>query len=204
MFLFLLFGARSLICLSDIPFFYFWNVCWLHVLHCADYPHLFHLGPVTTAIWLLSFDPINLSIWLMLLQFIITYTLFGFRLNLCIWNLCDLHLFTASLSLTFAATTICCPEWSNIKYTRMPPPVYQNMVNLILGFPIWRCPNIFMDVVMSNIVVLTVRFLDMAKFTTLTPLSLLISCKFSFSIVVSRMSSLLTLALKSTTFSYGI
>jgi hypothetical protein len=26
------------------------------VLHCSDYPHLFRLDPVTTAIWLLSFD----------------------------------------------------------------------------------------------------------------------------------------------------
>jgi hypothetical protein len=27
----------------------------------------------------------------------------------------------------------------------MPLPIYQNMVNLIVGFPIWRCPSIFMD-----------------------------------------------------------
>jgi hypothetical protein len=30
----------------------------------------------------------------------------------------------------------------------MPSPVYQNMVNLIVGFPIWRRPSIFMDVAM--------------------------------------------------------
>jgi hypothetical protein len=36
-----------------------------------------------------------------------------------------------------------------------------------------------------------------AKFTTLTPLSLLISCKLSFPIVGLQMSSLPTLALKS-------
>jgi hypothetical protein len=35
----------------------------------------------------------------------------------------------------------------------------------------------------GNIILLTVRFLDVAKFTTLTPLSLLISCKLSFPIV---------------------
>jgi hypothetical protein len=27
----------------------------------------------------------------------------------------------------------------------MPSPIYQNKVNLIAGFPIWRCPGIFMD-----------------------------------------------------------
>jgi hypothetical protein len=41
------------------------------------------------------------------------------------------------------------------------------------------------------------RFLDVAKFTTLTPLSLLILCKLSFPIVGLKMSSLPTLALKS-------
>jgi hypothetical protein len=35
----------------------------------------------------------------------------------------------------------------------------------------------------GNIVLLTLRFLDVAKFTNLTPLSLLISCKISFPIV---------------------
>jgi hypothetical protein len=39
--------------------------------------------------------------------------------------------------------------------------------------------------------------LDVAKFTTLTPLSLLISCKLSFPIVGLKMSSLPTLAFKS-------
>jgi hypothetical protein len=35
----------------------------------------------------------------------------------------------------------------------------------------------------------TVRFLDVAKFTTLTPLSLLISCKLSFPVVGLKISS---------------
>jgi hypothetical protein len=46
-------------------------------------------------------------------------------------------------------------------------------------------------------VLLTVRFLDMAEITTVTPLSLLISCKSSFPIVDLKMSSLPILALKS-------
>jgi hypothetical protein len=49
----------------------------------------------------------------------------------------------------------------------------------------------------GNIILLTLRFSDVAKFTNLTPLSLLISCKLSFQIVGLKMSSLRTLALKS-------
>jgi hypothetical protein len=41
-------------------------------------------------------------------------------------------------------------------------------------------------------VISTVRFLDVAKFTNLAPLSLLISCKLSFLIVSLEMSSLPT------------
>jgi hypothetical protein len=46
----------------------------------------------------------------------------------------------------------------------------------------------------GNIILLTARFLEVAKFTNLTPLSLLISCKLSFKIVGLKMSSLPTLA----------
>jgi hypothetical protein len=46
----------------------------------------------------------------------------------------------------------------------------------------------------GNIVLLTIWFLDVAKFSTLTPLSLLTSCKLSFPIVGLKMSSLPTLA----------
>jgi hypothetical protein len=46
-------------------------------------------------------------------------------------------------------------------------------------------------------VLLTTKFLDVAKITTLTPLSLLISCELSFPIVGLKISSILTFALKS-------
>jgi hypothetical protein len=46
-------------------------------------------------------------------------------------------------------------------------------------------------------VLLTTKFLDVAKFTTLTPLSLLISCEVSFPIVDLKISSPPTFALKS-------
>jgi hypothetical protein len=71
------------------------------------------------------------------------------------------------------------------------------MVNLIVGFPVWRHPNIFMDVAMWEHRTFDSEVLDVAKFTNLTPLSLLISCKFAFPIVGFKMSSLPILALKS-------
>jgi hypothetical protein len=92
--------------------------------------------------------------------------------------------------------TVCSPERPDIKYTWMPFPTYKNMVNLIV-FPsgdiqvnLWmlRC---------GNIVLLTIRFLDVAKFTTLHSITLLISCKLSFPSGGLKMSSLPTLALKS-------
>jgi hypothetical protein len=89
------------------------------------------------------------------------------------------------------------PEWSNIKYTRMPSPVYQKRVNLIVSFPVWRRLIIFMDVAMWKHRTFDCEYLDVSNFATLTPLSFLISCKFSFPIVGLKMSSLSTLAMKS-------
>jgi len=55
-----------------------------------------------------------------------------------------------------------------------------------------------------NTVLWTVRFFDVAKFTTVTPLSLLISCKLSSLIVGLKISSLLLLQYLITKCSYGI
>jgi hypothetical protein len=65
----------------------------------------------------------------------------------------------------------------------MPLPIYQNMVNLIVGFPIWRRASTFMNLVMLEHCSFDSEFLDVAKFTTITPLSLLILCKLSFPVV---------------------
>jgi hypothetical protein len=62
------------------------------------------------------------------------------------------------------------------------PPVTSNLLNLY-ALLIVHC-------------ILTVRFLDAVKFTTLIPESLLISCKLSFAITGSKMASLSTLILK--------
>jgi hypothetical protein len=54
-----------------------------------------------------------------------------------------------------------------------------------------------MNFACGNMVLLTTKFLDAAKFTILTPLSLLISCKLSFQFVSLKIFSLPTFVLKS-------
>jgi hypothetical protein len=88
---------------------------------------------------------------------------------------------------------VCCPEWSDIKYAWMPSCTYQNVLYLTLGFPIRRYPSLFLDVVMWKH-----EIFRCAKFTVLTPVSLLISCKLYFPIGTLKMSSMPTLTLKST------
>jgi hypothetical protein len=39
---------------------------------------------------------------------------------------------------TVVSITICCPEQLDTKYTHMHLPIYQNIGNLIVHFPIWR------------------------------------------------------------------
>jgi hypothetical protein len=78
----------------------------------------------------------------------------------------------------------------------MPSAVYQNIVNLVVNLFIRRCLNKVMNVMVREHCTLD-RFLIVAKFTTLNPLSLLISCKPSFPNIGYKMSSQPTLALKS-------
>jgi hypothetical protein len=86
--------------------------------------------------------------------------------------------------------TICCPEWSDIQYTWMPSPIHQNMVNLVVHLPIRRRRSIYECYDVRTWYFLAVRSLDVTKLSTLTPLSLLISCKLSFPIVGLKMYSL--------------
>jgi hypothetical protein len=64
------------------------------------------------------------------------------------------------------------------------------MVNMVVGLPIWRRPSKIMDVAMWEHRTFDSEDLDVLKFTNLTPLLLLISCKLSFPIVGIKMSSL--------------
>jgi hypothetical protein len=80
---------------------------------------------------------------------------------------CSLH------QQTVVSITICCPEWLDMKYIR------------IWQIWLWVFPSGDVQVYLwmlwcANTVFLTVRFLAVAKFTTLTPLSLLIFCKLPF------------------------
>jgi hypothetical protein len=77
----------------------------------------------------------------------------------------------------------------------MPSPVSQNMVSLVLCLSIGRCFSKVMNVRMWEHSTVFFFFLEMAKFTTPTPL--LISCEFSFLIFCLKISSPPTLAMKS-------
>jgi hypothetical protein len=72
--------------------------------------------------------------------------------------------------------TSCCTEWSDIKYTWMLSPIYQNTFNSCV-FPSGDAQVNLWTLRCGNIVLFTVRFLDVAMFTTLILLSLLIPCK---------------------------
>jgi predicted small integral membrane protein len=69
----------------------------------------------------------------------------------------------------------------------MPLPIYENMVNLIVSFPIWRLLIIFMNVAMWEHRTFDSEVFRCAK----------ILCKLSFPIVGLKISSLSTLALNS-------
>jgi hypothetical protein len=74
----------------------------------------------------------------------------------------------------------------------MPSHVYQNVVNLIAGFPISKHPSKFMNVMIWEHCTSIVKFLGVVKFTTLTPLSLLISCKLTLPVFYMKALSSLT------------
>jgi hypothetical protein len=83
--------------------------------------------------------------------------------------------------------------------------VYQSTVNLVVSLFIRRCPSEYMNVMVWERHTFDNKIFGCAKVTTLTSLSLLISCKLSFTIVGLKMSSLPALALKPPTkFSYDI
>jgi hypothetical protein len=72
----------------------------------------------------------------------------------------------------------------------------QNMAKLTVGFPTWRHPNKFINVALWEQCTLTMRFLDVAKCTTPTALSLIILCKPSFPVVGLKISSQPSLTVK--------
>jgi len=102
--------------------------------------------------------------------------------------------------------TISSPETSQIQYTRIPSPIYQYVVNLVVSLTIRGGSGMFMNVpVWGNIMLLTARFFYVAKLTSLTPLSLLSWRRLSCPIVGLKIFSLPIFALSIlVTFSYDI
>jgi hypothetical protein len=125
------------------------------------------------------------------------------RLNLPIWNLCSPFLFTAILTVNLATTR----QWSVSQSAALNDRTSSRIELLHLSIWIWsiwmwifpsRDVQVYLWMLRCGSVILWImRFSDVVKFTTLTPLSLLISCKLSFPIIGLDMSSQLTLAIKS-------
>jgi hypothetical protein len=86
---------------------------------------------------------------------------------------------------------------SYIEYTQVSSPVCQYAINLIVSLSIRGGPGVLLNVSVREHPDLTNKFLDVAKFTIPTPLSLLACCKLLFRIVGLKIFSLPTSALKS-------
>ena len=65
------------------------------------------------------------------------------------------------------------PESLYIEYTRMPSPVYQYVINLVVSIPVRRGPGVLMKVSVREHPALKNWIFYVAKFTILTLLSLL-------------------------------
>jgi hypothetical protein len=82
------------------------------VFYCSDYPNLFHLDPVSTAIWPVSFD---------LIMFIIIYRSMTYdssiRKNLkCLWFKCFIFCLIVSQAVSISTSASKFSESVNIFY----------------------------------------------------------------------------------------
>jgi hypothetical protein len=89
--------------------------------------------------------------------------------------------------------TICCPEWSDIKYTWMSLPFLSEYGQSDCGFSHLGMSKYVYECRDAGTLYFWQWDFSVAKFTTLIPLAHLIFCKLSFSIVGLKMSSLPTL-----------
>jgi hypothetical protein len=76
---------------------------------------------------------------------------------------------------TMLIITVSSAEKSHNTHTWMPFPVYQNVINLIVSFPIRTNQSVF-ECSSQEHVLFTITFTDVVKFTNLIPLSLLFPC----------------------------
>jgi len=93
--------------------------------------------------------------------------------------------------------TINSPKTSHIQYTRMPSPIYQYMVNLVVTLTIRGGPGVFMNVPVREHLAINHQIFDVAKLPSLTALSLLSCWTHSCPVVGLKIFCLPTFALKS-------
>ena len=79
----------------------------------------------------------------------------------------------------------------------MPSPIHQYVINLVVNLPIGRGPAVLMNVAVWEHRAFNKYIFVVAKFTILTPLSLLSWCIHSFPVVGLKISSLPNFALRS-------
>jgi len=105
------------------------------------------------------------------------------------------NFYSHQVMITNSVSTL---ERSYIEYTCMPYSMYQYVIDLIVTLPIRIDLGVFRMFRCGNILLLNTRHFYMVEFTTLTPLSLLSSCKLSFPVVGFNIYSFPSFALKST------
>jgi len=69
--------------------------------------------------------------------------------NISTSTLCNACLLTANHSLTFqppASITVSSPEKSYVEFTRIPSPIHQYVITLLVSLPIKRGLGVFMNV----------------------------------------------------------
>jgi len=91
---------------------------------------------------------------------------------------------------TIVSVTVNSSKSSDISCTWIPSFIYHDVFILVECFSVKRSPSVFTTVAISEHCTLDNHIFDAAKFTILTPLSLLISCKLSFPIVDVKIYSL--------------
>ena len=94
---------------------------------------------------------------------------FYIKLLCCLFTYCQFfpNFFNHHIMISISVSS---SERLYIEYTRMSSPIYQYVIHLVVSLPIRRGPGVFMNVQYGNIVLLTTRFFDVAKFTIQTPL----------------------------------
>jgi hypothetical protein len=113
-------------------------------------------------------------------------------------------LFTYCHHQIVISITVSSPEISYIEHTPMPSPVYQYVIILVVSSHQDKFQVYLWMFCWGKTMVVTTRFFDVAKFTIITPLTLLFWCRLCLPTVGSKISCPPSFALNLlTAFSYG-